>query len=129
MKPETIRCLERVEETLDPAHLERTHQLWEDCRHYRPVSHLPTVVCCPAPDWPQYSMAEIQSDREKMLVSELAPVYASARIGDDRLPEIRANYGTGILPSLGNSDIQASVVGLGTWAIGGWMWPVSILGR
>lgn len=24
--------------------------------------------------------------------------------------------------SLGNSDIQASVVGLGTWAIGGWMW-------
>ena len=61
MQPETIRCLERVEAALDPAHLARTHQLWEDCRHYRPVSHLPTVVCCPAPDWPQYSMAEIQS--------------------------------------------------------------------
>lgn len=105
MQPETIRCLERVEAALDPAHLARTHQLWEDCRHYRPVSHLPTVVCCPAPDWPQYSMAEIQSDREKMLVSELAPVYTSARIGDDRLPEIRANYGTGILPSLFGCEI------------------------
>ena len=23
---------------------------------------------------------------------------------------------------LGSSSIQASVVGLGTWAIGGWMW-------
>ena len=23
---------------------------------------------------------------------------------------------------LGSSGIQASVVGLGTWAIGGWMW-------
>jgi hypothetical protein len=105
MQPETIRCLERVEAALDPAHLARTHQLWEDCRHYRPVSHLPTVFCCPAPDWPRYSMAEIQTDREKMLVSELAPVYASARIGDDRLPEIRANYGTGILPSLFGCEI------------------------
>jgi len=45
-------------------------------------------------------MAEIQADMEKMLVSELAPVYASALVKDDRLPEIRANYGTGILPSL-----------------------------
>jgi len=50
-------------------------------------------------------MDEIQSDREKMLVSELAPVYASALIGDDRLPEIRANYGTGILPSLFGCEI------------------------
>lgn len=35
MKPETIRCLELVENALDPAHLARTRQLWEDCRHYR----------------------------------------------------------------------------------------------
>ncbi len=106
MRSETIRCLERVEFALDPVHLARARQLWTDCRHYRPISHLPIVVCCPAPDWPSYSMDEIQSDMEKMLVSELGPVYASALIGDDRLPEIRANYGTGILPSLFGCEIM-----------------------
>lgn len=105
MRSETVRCLERVGAALDPAHLARTRQLWDDCRHYRPVSHLPVVVHAPAPDWPRYTMDEIQSDPEKMLVSELAPVYASALIGDDRLPEIRANYGTGILPSLFGCEI------------------------
>jgi hypothetical protein len=105
MRSETIRCLERVEFALDSAHLARTCQLWADCRHYRPISHLPVVMHAPVPDWPPYSMDEIQSDMEKMLVSELAPVYASALIGDDRLPEIRANYGTGILPSLFGCEI------------------------
>lgn len=51
-------------------------------------------------------MDEIQSDMEKMLVSELALVYASCLVGDDRLPSIRANYGTGILPSLFGCEIQ-----------------------
>lgn len=105
MKPETIRCLERVEAALDPDHLSQTRRLWEDCRQYRPISHLPTVAGCSVPDWPQHSMAEIQSDMEAMLVSELRPVYASARVRDDRLPEIRANYGTGILPSLFGCEI------------------------
>lgn len=97
MRSETLRCLELVEAALDPAHLARTRQLWDDCRHYRPIPHLPLVCMCPAPDWPQYSMDEIQSDREKMLVSELAHVYAACLVRDDTLPSIRANYGTGIL--------------------------------
>ncbi len=75
MQSETIRCLERVEAALDPAHLARTRQLWDDCRHYRPVPRLPLVVASPAPDWPAYTMDEVQADMEKMLVSELAPVY------------------------------------------------------
>ncbi len=102
---ETIKCLERVEAALNLEHMARTRQLWEDCRRYRPIAHLPLVACCPAPDWPCYPMNEIQSDMEKMLISELAPVYASCLIGDDRLPEIRANYGTGILPSLFGCEI------------------------
>jgi hypothetical protein len=105
MKAETTQYLELVESALDPVHLARTRQLWEDCRHYRPISHLPLVTCCPATDWPRYSMAEIQADMEKMLLSELGPVYASALVKDDRLPEIRANYGTGILPSLFGCEI------------------------
>lgn len=95
-----MQCLERVEAALDPVHLARTRQLWEDCRHYRPVPHLPLRMLCSAPDWPRYSMDEIQSDPEKMLVSELAGVYAACQVKDDTLPSIRANYGTGILPSL-----------------------------
>ncbi len=105
MRPETVKCLERIEAALSPEHIARTRQLWEDCRQYRPVSRLPMVACCQAPDWPRYSMDEIQADKEKMLISELAPVYASCLIGDDRLPEIRANYGTGILPSLFGCEI------------------------
>jgi hypothetical protein len=105
MRDETKQCLERVEAALDPKHQARTRQLWEDCRHYRPISHLPLVAYCPAPDWPRYAMNEIQADMEKMLVSELAPVYASALVKDDRLPAIRANYGTGILPSLFGCEI------------------------
>lgn len=106
MNAKTLECLELVEEALDPAHLARTQGLWEDCRRYRPVSRLPVVMCCPAPGWPQYSMDEIQSDMEKMLVSELSPIYSSALVKDDRLPTIRANYGTGILPSLFGCAIQ-----------------------
>jgi len=117
MRSETIYCLERAESALVHAHLVRTRQLRDDCRHYRPISHLPVVVRAPAPEWPGYTMDEIQSDMKKMLISELTPVYASALIGDDRLPEIRANYGTGILPPLFGCEIVEKV----GWPEGGLM--------
>lgn len=52
------------------------------------------------PDWPRFNFQEILDDREKMLLSELAGVYAGCLLKDDRLLTVRANYGTGILPSL-----------------------------
>lgn len=106
MRSDTMRCLERVETAIDPIHLAGTRRLWADCRHYRPIPHLPVVVHCPPPDWPQSSMDEIQTDMEKMLVSELSWIYASGLITDDRLPTIRANYGTGILPSLFGCELK-----------------------
>lgn len=106
MRPETQRCLERLEAAIDPVHLARVRQLWQDSRHYRPIAHLPLVVSCGAPDWPQYPMDEIQSDMEAMLVSELAHIYAACLVKDDSLPSIRANYGTGILPSLFGCEIM-----------------------
>ena len=90
MRPETISCLERVESALDPAHLARTRRLWEDCRHYRPISHLPLRVLCGAPDWPQHTMDEIQGDMEKMLLSELAVVYAACLVMTRPLIYVRA---------------------------------------
>ncbi len=106
MKSETIRCLERLEASIDPVHLACSRQLWDDCRHYRPISHLPLRVPFRVPDWPQYPMDEIQSDMEKMLLTELAGVYAASLVKDDTLPAVRANYGTGILPSLFGCEIM-----------------------
>lgn len=107
LRTETQRCLERLEAIIDPAHLTRVRQLWRDCQSYRSISHLPLIVFCDAPDWPQYSMDEIQSDMEKMLVSELEHVYVTCLLKDDTLPTIRANYGTGILPSLFGCEIMS----------------------
>jgi hypothetical protein len=106
MRLETQRCLERLETAIDPEHLARVRQRWEDCRRYRPIDHLPICVLCTAPDWPQYSKSDIQADRENMLVSELGAVYAACLVKDDTLPTIRANYGTGILPSLFGCEIK-----------------------
>ena len=106
LQSETQRCLDRLETLIDPVHLDRVRALWRDCQSYQPISHLPFIVFYDAPNWPQYSMDEIQADMEKMLVSELAPVYASCLLKDDRLPMIRANYGTGILPSIFGCEIR-----------------------
>lgn len=106
LRPETQRCIERVESALDPAHLTQVRQLWSNCQRYQPIPHLPLIVFCPPPDYPQYSMDEIQADMEKMLVSELAHVLTACLVKDDTLPAIRANYGTGILPSLFGCEIK-----------------------
>lgn len=106
MRPETTACLERVEDALDPDHLAEVRERWLDARHYRPVSHLPLMTVSCAPDWPVVSMEEMQKDPEKMLIAELSRVYACALVQDDTLPTIRANYGTGILPSLFGCEIK-----------------------
>lgn len=106
MRDETLQCLDRLETLIDPEHLAQVQQLWQDCRHYQPISHLPLCISCWTPDWPQYCMAEIQEDWEKMLVAELISVYTACLVKDDWLPSIRANYGTGILPSLFGCEIK-----------------------
>lgn len=100
MRAETIHCLERIEDLMDPAHLRRIQALHAACRRYEPIPHLPLVTLFSPPDWPRYNYQEILADREHMLVSELAGVYAGCLLKDDRLPSVRANYGTSILPSL-----------------------------
>ena len=51
----------------------------------------------PDDEWPTYDFNEIFKGREKMLLSELKNVYTGAKLKDDRLYEIRANYGMGII--------------------------------
>lgn len=102
MKELTEKCLERLETMLDEGHMEKTRTLQRDNFSFQPVERTPVVIEFPVPEeeWPSYNYIEIQEDREKMLLSELKEVYLGAKLKDDRLYGIRANYGTGIIASL-----------------------------
>lgn len=85
MRQETQAYLEKVEAAIDRAHLRAVEELHAACRRYEPIPHLPIVVNFHPPDWPRFNFQEILEDREKMLLSELAGVYAGCLLKDDRL--------------------------------------------
>ena len=94
--------LERLERIIDPAHVARTHELQRRAFAFEPVDHIPTMITYPIPEdeWPVYNFQEIFDDPAKMLLHELRDIYAGARLADDRLYGIRANYGTGIISAM-----------------------------
>ena len=94
--------LDKLESIIDPGHVDRTRILQRKTFAFEPVEHIPTVISYPVPpdEWPQFGFEEIFADREKMLLSELRNVYMGAKLQDDRLYGIRANYGTGIIASM-----------------------------
>ncbi len=96
------KYLDKLEDIISPNHVERTRELHKKAFNFEPVDHIPTVIFYPIPEdeWPSFDFREIQHDFGKMLISELASVYAGAKLGDDRLYGIRANYGTGIIASM-----------------------------
>lgn len=94
--------LEKLEAILDPDHVARTQELQQRAFAFEPVGHVPTMIAYPIPDdeWPVYGFQEIFDDPGKMLLHELRDIYAGAKLADDRLYGIRANYGTGIIASI-----------------------------
>ncbi len=70
---------------------------------------MPTIIHYPVPEeeWPDYGFLDIYADPDKMLLHQLRDVYAGARLKDDRLYGIRANYGTGILASMFGCPVVA----------------------
>ena len=94
--------LERLEAIVDPEHVARTHELQARAFAYEPVDHAPTMIIYPIPEdeWPDYNFQEIYDDPGKMLLHELRDIYAGAKLADDRLYGIRANYGTGIISAM-----------------------------
>ena len=94
--------LEKLENIIDCEHLKRTKILQKNTFSFEPVDHIPTVISYPVPisEWPLFDFEEIFYDVDKMLLSELRNVYMGAKIKDDRLYGIRANYGTGIIASM-----------------------------
>jgi len=97
-----VPYLEKLERLINLEHVRRTHELQQRAFAFAPVDHVPTMIIYPTPpeEWPDYGFQEFFDDPGKMLLHELRDVYAGAKLGDDRLYGIRANYGTGIIASL-----------------------------
>jgi len=103
MKIEKINnYLEKLEALIDLDHVEATKNLQRRAFAFEKVDHIPTafLYSFPGEEWPMFGFNEIYHDREKMLLSELRYVYMGAKLKDDRLYGIRANYGTGIIASM-----------------------------
>jgi hypothetical protein len=98
----TRRCLERLEALIDERHVARARELQRRAFAFEAVDHIPTVIRYPVPEdkWPNPNFQQFFDDPEWMLLSELKFAYQAARLGDDGLYGIRANYGTGIVSSL-----------------------------
>ncbi len=94
--------LDKLEKMINLDHVANTSDLQKRAFQFEPVDHVPTIVSYPVPDeeWPQFSFAEIFEQSDKMLLNELVGVYIGAKIKDDRLYGVRANYGTGIVASM-----------------------------
>jgi hypothetical protein len=94
--------LEKLERLIDLGHVARTRELQRRAFAFEPVDHAPTVISYPVPEseWPRFGYLEFFADPAKMLLDQLRDVYAGAKLGDDRLYGIRANYGTGIVAAL-----------------------------
>lgn len=102
MKDVTKALLEKLENSIDEAHIQKTRELQQRAARFEPVARTPVVIGygVPEEEWPSFGYQEIYDDMEKMLLSELRDVYLGVKLKDDRLFGIRANYGTGIIASL-----------------------------
>jgi len=100
--------LEKLESIINLDHVEESKDLQKKAFALQPVDHIPTVINYALPDdeWPIFNFEEIFHDQEKMLLHELRQVYLGAKLQDDRLYGIRANYGTGIIASMFGSPVH-----------------------
>ncbi|MFZ5519303.1 MAG: hypothetical protein ACOY90_21910 [Candidatus Zhuqueibacterota bacterium] len=98
----TSDYLEKLEALIDLDHVAATKNLQRRTFSFQEVDHIPTafIYSIPESEWPAFRFDEIYHDQEKMLLWELKYVYMGAKLGDDRLYGIRANYGTGIIASM-----------------------------
>ncbi|HEX2924131.1 MAG TPA: hypothetical protein VHS28_08905, partial [Chloroflexota bacterium] len=97
---ELEKHLAKLDQTVDPAHVDKARKLQIRAQDYEEIERLPMVVNWPAPDWQTFPYHEGFQDPEKMLLNELYPSWAGALARDDRMYTIRANYGVGIIPSI-----------------------------
>ena len=97
--------LGKLNDLIDPELVARAEARTRASLLYESVDRLPTIINCPVPPWPTFSYREGFHDMEKMLMNELAGVWAGANIRDDRMYTIRANYGVGTIASMFGCEI------------------------
>lgn len=94
--------LNKLENILDVEHIHKTGELQRRAFSFQLVNHIPTLIDYPVSEneWPSLGFMDIFNDPAKMLINELKSIYLGAKLKDDRLYGIRANYGTGIVASM-----------------------------
>ncbi len=104
----TKKYLDKLEGMVDTDHVTKTRALQEKAFTYQQVDHIPTVIRYNILDteWPDFNFQEIYDDPEWMLLHELKSMYMGAKLKDDSLYGIRANYGTAIIASLFGCQIH-----------------------
>lgn len=102
MRDITKKYLEKLELMLDEKHIKETMELQKKTFNFEKVERIPSLIFynIEEDEWPAYNFKEIFDDRDKMLLNELKLVYCAAKLKDDSLYGIRANYGTAIIASI-----------------------------
>lgn len=97
------RCLDDMENRIDAAQEERLFSEWHEYIFGRRKSgpFLPSrTPAQPAFEWPMVTFNAAAADLDAMLLEQLCENSSVLASGGGCLIDIRANYGTGILPSL-----------------------------
>lgn len=105
VKDELTRYLDRLESAIDPEWEARKVREWKRALAFEPTPggfRVDAVEGEPEPrgEWPVIRVNDAIRDPELMLLRELAGVYDAVCARTHVIPNIRANYGTGILPGL-----------------------------
>ncbi len=101
--------LETIAKSIDANHLQSAEKLQEDVWNYRPVERLPVIIHeLTMEEYPAYTVAEIFDDADKMLYNELLQSYIGVKFKDDRMLNVRAQFGPGVIPSMFGCKVTAA---------------------
>ncbi len=103
-------CMDRLEEAINPEWEARKLEVWKSFLDFDLFEGgfrfgEATAAGCEHLGWPRILTNQAIRDPEKMLVRQLGMVYAVTCKGSHEVPNIRCDYGTGILSSLFGAEV------------------------
>jgi len=109
MTPDIAACLEKLETAIDLDWERHKIERWKRVLDFEPLDEpfraSRAMRPAEARDWPAVHVNEAIADPEKMLLQQLGMVYDVVRRRTWQIPNIRCNYGTGILPTLFGAEV------------------------
>jgi hypothetical protein len=96
------QMLEKLDSLIDPVHILEMEKLHFDLSNGKRMPYLPCImgISKDFDEWPQYPFSQTWDDIEKNLINSLRMVYWGALIKDDRLYQIRPEYGVVNIPEV-----------------------------